>query len=183
MNIKPHIPKPKLMLLLSILIARIIGISIPTIQVYATRADRNGTDDESGSGTRTKAGWPSASKTGWLIYLVTNDDDEVVSDVVAITCGGVPQGTEYMTTRIGNLGVSRRFVGGIKWVPDTPYDTSAHPHGGQIKDWMLTEDSGDVQNWFKVVKDYWGEEKALSMAKDGYSLIMEPFYWANIGNG
>lgn len=61
MNIKPHIPKAKLMLLLTILIALIIGISLSTTKVYATGADGNGTDDESGSGTRTKAGWPSAT--------------------------------------------------------------------------------------------------------------------------
>lgn len=68
-------------------------------------AEGNGTDDDSGDPTQTKAGWPSASKTGWLVYLVENKSDTVVSDVVALTCGGTPQGTMYLSTRMPSHGL------------------------------------------------------------------------------
>ena len=34
---------------------------------------------------------------------------------------------------------------------------------------------------FNVVSDYWSEDKAIAMAKNNHSLILEPFYWMTIG--
>lgn len=150
------------------------------IQVQA--AEGNGTDDDSGDPTQTKAGWPSASKTGWLVYLVENKSDTVVSDVVALTCGGTPQGAMYLSTRIGNM-LPSRTGGVVAWTPATPYDTSGSPNGTKIKNWMLKDDGRGTENWYNVVKLLWGEQKAIDMAANDYSLIMEPFYWANIGKG
>ena len=164
-----------------------IAVSLTTLP-YITEpipvqaAEGNGTDDDSGDPTQTKAGWPSASKTGWLVYLVENKSDTVVSDVVALTCGGTPQGTMYLSTRIGNM-LPSRTGGVVAWTPATPYDTSGSPNGTKIKNWMLKDNGRGTENWFQVVTDLWGEQKAIDMAANDYSLIMEPFYWANIGKG
>lgn len=153
--------------------------------VHAT--SYNGTDDESGQASGKYAGGPSYGRTGWLMYLVRNESDEVVSDVVAVSCGGAPQGVELMATRIGNMQYSRQFAG-VKWASavspnGAPFDNLQHPNGAKIISWMLQDDGAGTENWYNVVRDYWGEEKALAMASEGYSLIMEPFYWANLGNG
>lgn len=153
--------------------------------VHAT--DYNGTDDESGQASGKYAGGPSYGRTGFLMYLVRNESDEVVSDVVAVSCGGAPQGVELLATRIGNMQPSRRFTG-VQWASavspnGAPFDNLQHPNGAKIIAWMLQDDGAGTENWANVVTDYWGKEKALAMADEGYSLIMEPFYWANLGNG
>ncbi len=188
MNIEPHIPKipkPKLMLLFSILIALIIGISIPTIQVYAT--DYNGDHDDSGNASGRYKGGPTYARTGWLLYLVTNDDDEVVSDVVFMSCNGMPQGTTKWRTRIGDMNPARPISGSVPWASEVgsngaPFDNNQHSNESKIKKWMLTDDGQGTENWYNLVKKLWSEEKAKSMDKEGYSLIMEPVYWANVDN-
>ena len=181
MKFKSHIPKSKhtFIFLLSIFIAIILGLSVPT-RTYATEG--NGTGNDSGQASGNYAGGPSYAKTGWLLYLVTNDDDEVVSDVVAVSCGGAPTGAELMKTRIGDMGYSRKFSG-VPWASaigsnGAPFDNYQHSNGTKIKNWMLEDDGSGTENWFNVVTLIWGEEKAIVMAKDGYSLIMEPFYWS-----
>lgn len=146
-------------------------------------AEGNGTDNDSGHATGNYAGGPSYTRTGWLMYLVTNDDDEVVSDVVFMSCNSTPQGAVKWKTRIGDMNPARPISGSVPWASavgsnGAPFDNNQSSNGAKIKNWMLTDDGSGVENWYKVVTDIWGEDKAKSMDKNGYSLIMEPFYWS-----
>lgn len=181
MNYKPYI-KNKLLILLTILVAFIIGISIPSIKVYATSG--NGTDDDAGRESHDGyAGGPSYAKSGWIMYIV-DEKGTPVSDAVAISCTGEPQGATLMSTRLGGLN-PRKAAGPVPWASATGYYGAAFDEiptskGADIKNWMLTDDGTGTENWYNVVGNIWGKEKAQAMAKNNHSLIMEPFYWMTI---
>lgn len=186
MNFRSHIPKPQKLILLLIFIMTLFVIIITPRSVYA--AEGNGTDNDSGHATGNYAGGPSYTRTGWLMYLVTNDDDEVVSDVVFMSCNSTPQGAVKWKTRIGDMNPARPISGSVPWASavgsnGAPFDNNQSSNGAKIKNWMLEDDGLGTENWFNVVESIWGSEKAIAMAKNGYSLIMEPVYWANIGSG
>lgn len=191
MKFQSHIPKPKhtLMFLSIFLLALAIGISIPSIKVYATSetgpTDGNADEGESDRASGEYSGGPSYAKTGWVMYIV-DKNGAPVSDAVYISCGGEPQGTPLMTTRLGGLN-PRQVAGPVPWASATgangaPFDNDQDFKGIDIKDWMLTDDGSgtSTQNWFNVVGNIWGEDKAIAMAKNNHSLILEPFYWMTV---
>lgn len=184
MKFQSHIPKPKhtLMFLSIFLLALAIGISIPSIKVYATSG--NGTDDDAGRESHDGyAGGPSYAKSGWIMYIVDKNGTPV-SDAVYISCTGDPQGVLFMSTRLGGLN-PRQVAGPVPWASATGYYGAAFDEiptakGADIKNWMLQSDGSGTENWAKVVTDYWGKDKAIAMAKNNHSLILEPFYWMTI---
>lgn len=187
MKFQSHIHKlTNILILLSILLlSLVIGISIPTIKVYATSEGAGGNADEGDSGHAggNYSGGPSYAKTGWIMYIV-DENGTPVSDAVYISCGGEPQGVRFLTTRLGGLN-PHQVAGSVPWASVTgangaPFDNDQDFKGIDIKEWMLTDDGAGTENWFNVVSDYWGEDKAIAMAKNNHSLILEPFYWMTI---
>lgn len=184
MKFQSHIPKTKhtLIFLSIFLLALAIGISIPSIKVYAT--DGNADEGESDQASGEYSGGPSYAKTGWIMYIVDKNGTPV-SDAVYISCGGEPQGIRFLTTRLGGLN-PRQVAGPVPWVSvigadGAPFDNDQDFKGIDIKDWLLEDDGAGTKNVFNVVSDYWSEDKAIAMAKNNHSLILEPFYWMTIG--
>ena len=184
MKFQSHIPKTKhtLIFLSIFLLALAIGISIPSIKVYAT--DGNADEGESDQASGEYSGGPSYAKTGWIMYIVDKNGTPV-SDAVYISCGGEPQGTMFLTTRLGGLN-PRPAAGPVPWASATgangaPFDNDQDFKGVDIKDWLLTDSGTGTQNWYNVVGNIWSEDKAIAMAKNNHSLILEPFYWMTIG--
>lgn len=154
MKFQSHIPKTKhtLIFLSIFLLALAIGISIPSIKVYAT--DGNADEGESDQASGEYSGGPSYAKTGWIMYIVDKNGTPV-SDAVAISCGGEPQGTMFLTTRLGGLN-PRPAAGPVPWASATgangaPFDNDQDFKGVDIKDWLLTDSGTGTQNWYNVV--------------------------------
>ena len=154
MKFQSHIPKTKhtLIFLSIFLLALAIGISIPSIKVYAT--DGNADEGESDQASGEYSGGPSYAKTGWIMYIVDKNGTPV-SDAVYISCGGEPQGIRFLTTRLGGLN-PRQVAGPVPWVSvigadGAPFDNDQDFKGIDIKDWMMEQAPRTCLTWFLTI--------------------------------
>lgn len=183
MKFQSHIPKPKhtLMFLSIFLLALAIGISIPSIKVYAdgiTEDDvnevaYNGTHDDTRGGNSAIVNGVAYTRTGYLCYLLTKDGDPTGDPAYAFYSPGYNEiaGSQWVCTpRVGQPVSS--------WKGEAPWGVTPWGNGGSpsyepdIRDWMLHNDGG-VFNAVKFVADNWGKEAAKNFQSDNYILVIE----------
>lgn len=183
MKFQSHIPKTKhtLIFLSIFLLALAIGISIPSIKVYAdgiTEDDvnevaYNGTHDDNRGGDSHIVNGVSYTRTGYLCYLLTKDGSPVGLPAYAFYSPGYNEipGSQWVCT-------SRRGQSVSSWKEEAPWGVTPWENGGspsnevKIRDWFLDASSG-VTNAQIFVKRVWGEAAVKNFESDEYILVLE----------
>lgn len=183
MKFQSHIPKPKhtLIFLSIFLLALAIGISIPSIKVYAdgiTEDDvnevaYNGTHDDNRGGDSHIVNGVAYTRTGYLCYLLTKDGSPTGLPAYAFASPGYNgiEGSQWVCT-------SRRGQSVSSWKEEAPWGVTPWENGGspsnevKIRDWFLDASSG-VTNAQIFVKRVWGEAAVKNFESDEYILVLE----------
>lgn len=183
MKFQSHIPKPKhtLIFLSIFLLALVIGISIPSIKVYAdgiTEDDvaavaYNGTHDDTRGGDSHIVNGVAYTRTGYLCYLLTKDGSPTGLPAYAFASPGYNgiEGSQWVCT-------SRRGQSVSGWYREAPWNTTPWGNGGSpsyepdIRDWMLQPINGKPQAQ-QFVFETWGVEAEKNFQSDNYILVLE----------
>lgn len=143
----------------------------------------NAGSDSGGAATQVIVGGPKAAHTGWLFYLIDNNNHQVSDTKVAYVSGERPNAgrIDFGSTRFG--GSTNGYVENavISWSPAEPFTTSGGGNGTRIKQDILTGKKN-----LQIVDDYFPSFTEQYVSKepgDELYLIFEPFYWGQMYNG
>ena len=166
----------------SILLAiALLVITLPFTSYLMTEtvyAEGNGEGDDAGESSGSLVGGPTASKAGYIVYIV-NEDGVPVTDAKMMTNSEIPAGPKYIRPRIGG-GAVTEVEYPYKW--GQPYTESGDGRGTEIKQWFLAMDGAQMRA-ATVIEQLWGKETTRAFAKNDQYLIIEAFYWARTDVG
>ena len=168
----------------------LISLILFTIAPIVSYADYNGGQGSSNTGNLgVLNGGPSAAKTGIVVYIMKEDDNNpnilwkytgaeiVVQSDKADEARMIPMSRRVMKTKLGDLIPNRVISFGHFENPVVPDGNGWKANGDAVKEWLLTEVDGQT-NWQYIAQHYWSDHYDDIMADQSkFYLIFEPLAW------
>ena len=140
-------------------------------KIVAYGADGNGEDIRHPGDLKNHngEGYPSSSKTGWLIYLYKYTDGSTPYTPILVPTGNLSGNAQLKTVFGVGCGGKKSNSFGI----DPPWTSNQSPNGSKVKNNLITE--GSSYHWAKVVENLWGKSVVdkVNEEPEKYYLVLE----------
>lgn len=156
-------------------------VLLPANLVHAEpTAGGNADEGGGGSGSKHVEGGPYFTRTGYLIYIVDENGNQLTDTKVFYSSSERPPSNAmfYPVTRFG--GSSNNYVEyrQANWTPPYPFSDGGTPNGSVTKSFFLKD-----LYVAHFISEHYGDAMLQETIDNTYFLIIEPFYWCQMYNG
>lgn len=162
--------------LLTILMVTVLTLASSITALAAPTG--SGTGDDGPAPTQHIIGGPAAAKTGWVLYLVDWNGNQVSESQVFYQTQAPDCNVFYPKTRFGGSINYNDYEIGTDW-GFGPFNSDQTGNGSRLKSWMVQK-TGDTYNVLLEIEKYFGAAAAEAFKNEECLLICEGLYWCQM---